>query len=124
MQIQVQSITANAEPGSIAAIKKADTIKIGVFSDDAPFCYQDADGSFKGYDVEFGKRIAKELLGDENKVTWVVVNPADRVAYVQTGKVDLMLADFTVTDDRAKNVDFTLPYEKVSIGVVSSEKHL
>ena len=114
--------TTNAEPASIAAIKKADTIKIGVFSDDAPFCYQDADGSFKGYDVEFGKRISKELLGDENKVTWVVVNPADRVTYLQTGKVDLMLADFTVTDDRAKNVDFTLPYEKVSIGVVSSEK--
>lgn len=115
--------TGDAQPSSIAAIKKADTIKIGVFSDDAPFCYQDADGSYKGYDVEFGKRIAKELLGDENKVTWVVVNPADRVAYVQTGKVDLMLADFTVTDDRAKNVDFTLPYEKVSIGVVSSEKN-
>ncbi|MCE5285698.1 MAG: transporter substrate-binding domain-containing protein [Pelosinus sp.] len=113
---------ASAEAGSIAAIKKAGTIKIGVFSDDAPFCYQDADGKFKGYDVEFGKRIAKELLGDENKVTWVVVNPADRVAYVQTGKVDLMLADFTVTEERAKSVDFTLPYQKVSIGVVSSAK--
>lgn len=112
----------NAEPGSIAAIKKADTIKIGIFSDDAPFCYQDADGSFKGYDVEFGKRIAKELLGDENKITWVVVNPADRVAYLQTGKVDLMLADFTVTAERAKSVDFTLPYQKVSIGVVSNAK--
>jgi polar amino acid transport system substrate-binding protein len=116
-----QSAT-NAEPSSTAAIKKAGTIKIGIFSDDAPFCYQDADGNFKGYDVEFGKRIAKELLGDESKVTWVVVNPADRVAYLQTGKVDLMLADFTVTADRAKSVDFTLPYEKVSIGVVSSEK--
>lgn len=110
------------EAGSIAAIKKAGTIKIGVFSDDAPFCYQDADGKFKGYDVEFGKRIAKELLGDENKVTWVVVNPADRVAYLQTGKVDLMLADFTVTEERAKSVDFTLPYQKVSIGVVSNAK--
>jgi polar amino acid transport system substrate-binding protein len=114
---------ASAQPGSIAAIKKADTIKIGIFSDDAPFCYQDADGSYKGYDVEFGKRIAKELLGDENKITWVPVNPADRVAYLQTGKVDLMLADFTVTDDRAKSVDFTLPYEKVSIGVVSNKKN-
>lgn len=113
---------ASTEASSIAAIKKAGTIKIGVFSDDAPFCYQDADGTFKGYDVQFGKRIAKELLGDENKITWVVVNPADRVAYVQTGKVDLMLADFTVTDERAKSVDFTLPYQKVSIGVVSNGK--
>lgn len=112
----------SATEGSIAAIKAAGTIKIGIFSDDAPFCYQDTDGTFKGYDVEFGQRIAKELLGSETKITWVAMNPADRIPYLQTGKVDLMLADFTVTTDRAKSVDFTLPYEKVSIGVVSSAK--
>jgi polar amino acid transport system substrate-binding protein len=117
-----QNNQTSAAPGSLEAIKKAGTIKIGIFSDDAPFCYQDADGSFKGYDVELGKRIAKELLGDENKITWVVMNPADRIQYLQTDKVDLMLADFTVTDERAQSVDFTLPYEKVSIGVVSSDK--
>ena len=114
--------TTKAAPGSLAAIKQAGKIKIGIFSDDAPFCYQDADGTFKGYDVELGKRIAKELLGDESKIDWVVVDPADRIQYLQTDKVDLMLADFTVTDERAKSVDFTLPYEKVSIGVVSPEK--
>ncbi|MWC29187.1 transporter substrate-binding domain-containing protein [Paenibacillus sp. MMS18-CY102] len=111
----------SADSGSIAAIKKADTIRIGIFADDAPFCYQDVDGTFKGYDVEFGKRIAKELLGDENKITWVVVNPADRIPYLQTDKADLMLADFTVTEERAQSVDFTLPYEKVSLGVVSKD---
>ncbi|WP_026883096.1 transporter substrate-binding domain-containing protein [Clostridium akagii] len=116
------SKTTNDAPSSLSAIKKAGTIKIGIFSDDAPFCYQDADGSFKGYDVDLGKRIAKELLGSESKITWVSMTPANRVPYLQTGKVDLMLADFTVTDERAKNVDFTLPYEKVSLGVVSSEK--
>lgn len=122
--VGITGCSSNSEnkTSSLEAIKKAGTIKIGIFSDDAPFCYQDADGSFKGYDVEFAKRIAKELLGDENKITWVVVNPADRVAYLQTSKVDLMLADFTVTDERAKSVDFTLPYQKVSIGVVSSKK--
>lgn len=111
-----------ATSGSTAAIKAAGTIRIGIFSDDAPFCYQDTDGKFKGYDVELGKRIAKELLGDENKITWVTMNPADRITYLQSDKVDLMLADFTVTDERAKSVNFTLPYEKVSIGVVSSAK--
>lgn len=114
--------TATAAPGSLEAIKQAGTIRIGIFSDDAPFCYQDADGTFKGYDVVLGERIAKELLGDESKITWVTMNPADRIPYLQTDKVDLMLADFTVTEERAKSVDFTLPYEKVSIGVVSSEK--
>ncbi len=116
------STAAASGSGSIAAIKAAGTIRIGIFSDDAPFCYQDADGSFKGYDVELGKRVAKELLGDESKITWVAMNPADRVPYLQSDKVDLMLADFTVTEERAKSVDFTLPYEKVSIGVVSSTK--
>jgi len=115
-----QTTTENPA-GSIAAIKAEGTIKIGIFSDDAPFCYQDADGTFKGYDVVLGERIAKELLGDESKITWVTMNPADRITYLQTDKVDLMLADFTVTDERAQSVDFTLPYEKVSIGVVSSE---
>lgn len=114
--------TDSSSEGSVAAIKTAGTIRIGIFSDDAPFCYQDADGSFKGYDVVLGERIAKELLGDESKITWVTMNPSDRITYLQTDKVDLMLADFTVTDERAKSVDFTLPYEKVSIGVVSSEK--
>lgn len=112
----------NAPAGSIAAIKAAGTIRIGIFSDDAPFCYKDTDGKFKGYDVELGKRIAKELLGSEDKITWVSMNPADRIPYLQSDKVDLMLADFTVTEDRAKSVDFTLPYEKVSVGVVSSGK--
>lgn len=115
--------TASSAPkGSTAAIKAAGTIRIGIFTDDAPFCYQDTDGSFKGYDVELGKAIAKDLLGDESKITWVTLNPADRIPYLQADKADLVLADFTVTADRAKSVDFTLPYEKVSIGVVSSTK--
>jgi polar amino acid transport system substrate-binding protein len=116
------SPASSSSSGSIARIKAAGTIRVEIFADDAPFCYQDADGTYKGYDVELAKRIAKELLGDENKITWVSLNPADRVPYLQTGKADLSVADFTVTAERAKSVDFTLPYEKVSIGIVSSTK--
>lgn len=110
---------SSSNKSSPDAIKAAGTIRIGIFTDDAPFCYQDTDGTLKGYDVEFRKRIAKELLGDESKIKWVTLNPVDRITYLQTDKVDLVLADFTVTDERAKSVDFTLPYEKVLIGVIS-----
>ena len=41
--------------------------------------------------------------------------------FVQTGKVDVVLANFTVTDERAQQVDFALPYMKVSLGVVSPD---
>jgi YaeC family lipoprotein len=57
-------------------------------------------------------------------VEYVSVEPASRVEFLQTGKVDIILANFTVTEDRAKNVDFALPYMKVALGVVSPDNAL
>ena len=49
---------------------------------------------------------------------------ANRVEYLQTGKVDIILANFTVTDERAEKVDFALPYMNVGLGVVSHKDHV
>jgi polar amino acid transport system substrate-binding protein len=99
-------------------IKSSGKIIIGVFSDKAPFGYVDSTGAYQGYDVYFAERLAKDL-GVE--VEYVSVEPASRVEYLQTGKVDIILANFTVTEDRAKSVDFALPYMKVALGVVSPD---
>ena len=55
------------------------------------------------------------------KVEFTSLDPAARVEYVQSGKVDITLANFTVTKERAEKVDFALPYMKVALGVVSPE---
>lgn len=116
---------SNAGSGSsasaIEAIKERGKIRIGVFSDKPPFGYVDENGDNQGYDVYFAKRIAKDLLGDENAVEFVLVEAASRVEYLQSGKVDIILANFTVTDERAEVVDFAAPYMKVALGVVSPE---
>ena len=52
---------------------------------------------------------------------FVSTDPDSRVEYAATGKVDLILANFTVTEERAKQVDFALPYMKVMLGVVSPD---
>lgn len=104
---------------SIEAIKERGVIKIGVFSDKPPFGYVDENGDNQGYDVEFAKRIAKDLLGDENKVEFVLVEAASRVEFLQSNKVDIILANFTVTDERKEVVDFANPYMKVALGIVS-----
>lgn len=101
---------------TLSQIKESGTIIIGVFSDKAPFGYVDSSGSYQGYDVYFGNRIAKDL---GVAVEYVSVEPASRVEYLVTGKVDLILANFTVTEERAQAVDFALPYMKVALGVVS-----
>lgn len=102
-------------------IKESGSIKIGVFSDKNPFGYVDENGEYQGYDVYFAERLAKEL-GVE--VEYVSTEAANRVEYLKSGKVDIILANFTVTAERAESVDFALPYMKVALGVVSPDSAL
>ena len=102
-------------------IKESGKIVIGVFSDKNPFGYVDENGEYQGYDVYFAKRLAEDL-GVE--VEFVSTEAANRVEYLETGKVDVILANFTVTEERAQSVDFALPYMKVALGVVSPDNAL
>ncbi len=106
---------------SLDEIKQDGTINIGVFSDKNPFGYVDENGDYQGYDVYFADRLAKDL---GVKVNYVSTEAANRIEYLQTGKVDVILANFTVTDERKEEVDFALPYMNVSLGVVSREDHV
>lgn len=110
-----------AQARTLDEIKEDGKIKIGVFSDKNPFGYVDENGEVQGYDVYFAKRIGKDLLGSEDAVEFVYVEAANRVEYLESAKVDIILANFTVTDERAEKVDFALPYMKVSLGIVSPD---
>ena len=117
--------TTDASDSSSAAgfrtldeIKESGTINIGVFSDKSPFGYVDENGEYAGYDVYFANRIGEDLGVDIN---YVSTEAANRIEYLQTGKVDIILANFTVTEERAEEVDFALPYMNVALGVVSPD---
>lgn len=103
---------------TVDQIKESGEVTIGVFSDKNPFGYVDNEGNYQGYDVYFAERIAKDL-GVELKL--VPVEAASRVEFLETAKVDIILANFTVTDERKEKVDFALPYMKVALGVVSPD---
>lgn len=105
--------------GELDKIKEADKIRIAVFSDKPPFGYVDENGENQGYDVYLARRIAKDLLGSENKAEFVLVEAASRIEVLQADKADLVLANFTVTPERARQVDFAKPYMQVALGVVS-----
>ena len=104
---------------SIEQIKKNGVVRIGVFSDKPPFGYLDAEGKNQGFDVEIAKHVAKDLLGDENKVEFVLTEAANRVENLKANKVDIIFANFTITPERKEAVDFSKPYLKVALGVVS-----
>ncbi len=112
------SDAASSDAGyrTLDEIKESGTINIGVFSDKSPFGYVDENGEYAGYDVYFAERIGQDLGVDIN---YVSTEAANRIEYLQTGKVDIILANFTVTDERAQEVDFALPYMNVALGVIS-----
>lgn len=103
---------------TVEEIKESGKINIGVFSDKSPFGYVDENGEYQGYDVYFANRIGEDL-GVE--INYVSTEAANRIEYLQTGKVDIILANFTVTEERKQEVDFALPYMNVALGIVSPE---
>ena len=118
-----KSADAGAKAGinnfrTLDEIKSSGTVNIGVFSDKHPFGYVDENGEYRGYDIYLGNRLAKDL---GVKVNYVSTEAANRVEYLETGKVDIILANFTVTPERAEKVDFALPYMNVGLGVISPE---
>lgn len=115
------SLQSKSKARSLKEIRESGEIVIGVFSDKKPFGFVDEKGTYQGYDVYFGNQIGKDLGVN---VTYVPVEAASRVEYLTTAKVDIILANFTVTKERAQKVDFALPYMKVALGVVSPKKRL
>ena len=103
---------------TLEEIKESGTINIGVFSDKNPFGYVDENGEYQGYDVYFANRIGEDL---GVKINYISTEAANRIEYLQTGKADIILANFTVTPQRAEEVDFALPYMNVALGVVSPD---
>ena len=112
---------ADAKARNLDEIKESGKLVIGVFSDKKPFGYVDEYGEYQGYDVYFARRLAEDL-GVELEL--VSVDAPNRVEYLTSAKVDIILANFTVTPERAEVVDFALPYMKVALGVVSPDAAL
>ena len=106
---------------TVDEIKASGVINIGVFSDKNPVGYVDENGDYQGYDVYFANRIGEDL---GVTVNFVSTEAANRVEYLETYKVDIVLANFTVTPERAEKVDFALPYMNVALGVVSPDSRV
>ena len=115
------SSNSNTGYRTLDQIKDSGKITIGVFSDKSPFGYVDENGTYQGYDIELANRLGQDLGVD---VELVSTEAANRVEYLQTGKVDVILANFTVTPERAEAVDFADPYMNVALGVVSHKDNV
>ena len=98
-------ISAQAQADQLADIKAAGVVKVATFDANPPFGSIDAKThEIVGYDVDFAKALAKSL---GVKLELVATNPANRIPLLQSGKADLIVADITITPERAQVIDFS-----------------
>ena len=119
--IFASSAFAQTTDNSLQAVKDSGELRVAVFSDKPPFGYVDREGNSQGYDIELAKALGQNLFGSENSVKFVLTEAQNRINVLDANKVDLTLANFTVTPTRSEQVDFAEPYMKVAIGLVTPE---
>lgn len=102
---------AAAAPGSVEAIKARGKLKIGVKVDVPKFGYKDEKtGEITGFEIDLAKALTQKLMGDPTKVDLQAVTAKTRGPLLDNGEVDLVIATFTITDERKLSYNFSDPY--------------
>jgi len=105
-------LTFSAKSSAVAegipdTLKKAGELNVGVKCDAPPAAFLDSDGKPSGIDVDFSHYISQHAFNDPNKVSFTCVTSATRIQMLTSGKVDLIIATMSPTDERKRVVDFT-----------------
>ncbi|MGB7980309.1 MAG: glutamate ABC transporter substrate-binding protein [Candidatus Nanopelagicales bacterium] len=95
---------------TMAKLADAQAITIGTKFDQPLFGLVGPDGVPVGFDVEIAKMLAAELGIPESGITWTETVSANREPFIQDGRVDMVVATYTINDERKKVVDFAGPY--------------
>ena len=109
------------DQNDLEAILDRGTLRVGIFGESPPFGYVDQAGQFQGRDAMIARRMAYEMFGDENAVEFIITDAANRIEFLTSFRVDVIIANFTVTPARAEQIDFALPYSRVFLGVIAPE---
>lgn len=111
-QQAVQSPGQVTENDTLTQVLNAKKVKVGILPDYAPWGSRSAAGNYEGYDVDLGMLLG-EALGVE--VELVPVEAPNRVPSLASDKVDVIIGCLTPTNERAKTVDFTIPYSSAGL---------
>lgn len=100
----------NENIDALEKISQRGKLIVGTKFDTKPFGFIDEKGQLSGFDVDLAKIIAKNILGDENKIEFIPVTSANRMLALSSGKVDMVIATMTITNPRKRIIDFSVPY--------------
>jgi polar amino acid transport system substrate-binding protein len=111
----VAGIALPASAGKMDDIRKAGVVKIGVSLGGEPVGFRDPQNNPVGYDVDVATLLAEKL---GVKVEFTDVSGDARISMLVSGQLDIVVANTSVTLERAKSVDFTIPYNRAGLRVI------
>jgi glutamate transport system substrate-binding protein len=95
---------------TMASLNEAQAITVGTKFDQPLFGLQELGGDPVGFDVEIAKIIVSELGIPEDNIEWVETPSAIREEAIEQGQVDMVVATYTINDERKQRVTFAGPY--------------
>jgi polar amino acid transport system substrate-binding protein len=93
--------------GSLERVKNAGKITIGLDDAYPPMSFRDDDNKLIGYDIDLSSEIGKRL-GVE--VEWIPSDWSGVILALTSGKFDLLMSGLSMTEERAKQIDFSPAY--------------
>jgi polar amino acid transport system substrate-binding protein len=121
-----QSETSTTDPrnsssstSTLDKIQAKDQITIGVKTDYAPFGFIDAEGNNAGLEIDIARYLTRELLGSADKIKFIPVVAANRIQFLEQGKIDLIIATMTNTEERRQIIDFSENYYAAGVGLLT-----
>ncbi|WP_338461966.1 transporter substrate-binding domain-containing protein [Synechococcus elongatus IITB7] len=113
------AITTGAIAADLETIKQRGYLIVGVQTDLAPLSWQDAQGQWQGFEVDLARSLAAEILGNPASIRFQGLRSRDRIPALLDDRVDILIAQMTVTDSRRRVVQFSQPYYRDRIGLLS-----
>ena len=102
--------SAEGIAGTLQDVRRRGKLIVGVKTDYPPLGFLDKKGVNKGFDIDIAKALAKELFENVEAIQFVPVTSENRIAFLTSKKIDIIVATMTITEERKKQVDFSSPY--------------
>ena len=97
-------------PQEVKNIVKRGQLRVGVKTDVPGFSVQDLSGNFQGMEVDIAKKLAMRMGLKANNIIYVPVTAKTRGQLVDSGDIDMVIATFTITEERKQIWNFSTSY--------------
>jgi glutamate transport system substrate-binding protein len=108
--VDVDEAPSFSEGSTMQKLSDSGRIRVGVAFDKPYFGLRGLNGEMQGFDIEMARIVAGKLGIPPQKIEFVETTSANREPFIEQGKVDVVIATYTINDERKEVVSFAGPY--------------